>query len=645
MPQAQPFLRHLASDRRGNVLMLTAAVMFVLTALIGGAVDLSFVYRAQNRLQGACDASVLAARRAVTTNGLDATAKTQGQNYFNVNYVEAQQGTKNTALVWSTPDNGVTVNATATTTVPMRIMALFGRYTYDLTVTCGSTQSIGNVDIMFVLDTTGSMSDVYNGTVKITGLQTALKNFNTTIINATSGTNARVRYGFVPYSSSVNVGRLLYNLNPSYLVSTYGIQTRVPQFEAITYAVYNSRTLKTSEEIYNSTPNTTPALYSNTAYASQSACFNALPTVLAWSNALTLNGTPTTTSGNVTTGSYTYNATIVTQPKKRALYTCVRSGDSYYQYSYNASLNLKTYTYTNAGLVTVGSATSGTVFDHFDYMLANVDVSTFKTFATATTSTGTNGASQTSSWDGCIEERYTVSDATFSYSSLTDRISSTSATDLNIDMAPTSDDATKWAPMWPDIAYYRGNSGGSILSTSGTVPYSFCPAAARTLSTMTQADFTTYVNTLTPAGSTYHDIGMLWGARLISATGMFASNVTEVPTNGGNVTRHIIYMTDGEPNANYLIQQAYGIEYHDRRITDDGYTNDDARHIARFRAVCDAIKGRGVRIWVIGYSTSLSTDLSYCASPDSGFTANSAADLNTAFQQIAKTASALRVAS
>jgi hypothetical protein len=79
----------------------------------------------------------------------------KGAKYFNVNYVDSQQGTKNTTLTWSTPDNGVTVNATATTTVPLRIMSLFGRYTYNLTVTCGSTQSIGNVDIMFVLITPG----------------------------------------------------------------------------------------------------------------------------------------------------------------------------------------------------------------------------------------------------------------------------------------------------------------------------------------------------------------------------------------------------------------------------------------------------------------------------------------------------------
>jgi hypothetical protein len=69
------------------------------------------------------------------------------------------------------------------------------------------------------------------------------------------------------------------------------------------------------------------------------------------------------------------------------------------------------------------------------------------------------------------------------------------------------------------------------------------------------------------------------------------------------------------------------------------------RHLSRFRAICDAIKGRGIRIWVIGYATSLTSDLTYCASPSSSFTANNDDQINSAFQEIAKQASALRVSS
>lgn len=637
MPQAQPFLRQLAGDRRGNVLLLTAAIMFVMTALIGGAVDLSLVYRAQNRLQGACDAGVLAARRAVDNNGLDNTAQTQGAKYFNVNYVDSQQGTKNTTLTWSTPDNGVTVNATATTTVPLRIMSLFGRYTYNLTVTCGSTQSIGNVDIMFVLDNTGSMADTPTGfsQSKIVALKIALKNFQNTIKHAVQGTNARVRYGFVPYSSSVNVGNILYSTDPSWLVDSYAMQSRVARFETIVYGKFGSYTLKTSEQIYNSTPNSNASLYSSTAYSSQAACFAALPAESAWSN----NGSSSTSTGNINTNGISAYGTTVSQPKVQSIYTCTRSGDSYYQYRFYAYMTQNTYTYSSSP----SSTTTSTVFDHFDYMLVNRDVSAYKAFSAVSTNTGSSGAAESSTWDGCIEERSTVSDSSFAYSSGTNKITPSTALDLDIDTAPSSD-ATRWAPMWPEMAYYRGTNT-SVLSTTGYKAQSFCPESAQLLSEMSQSDYELFVNNMNATGATYQDIGMLWAARMMSSTGMFSSNVTATPTNGGSVTRHVIFMTDGAQQASNGIQQAYGIEWNDRRITDDGYSSDDARHLSRFRAICDAIKGRGIRIWVIGYATSLTSDLTYCASPSSSFTANNDDQINSAFQEIAKQASALRVSS
>ena len=49
------------------------------------------------------------------------------------------------------------------------------------------------------------MADSYNGTVKITGLQTALKNFNTTIINAGAGAPVRLTIDRSGASENVEV--------------------------------------------------------------------------------------------------------------------------------------------------------------------------------------------------------------------------------------------------------------------------------------------------------------------------------------------------------------------------------------------------------------------------------------------------------
>src|SRR3546814_5727577 len=57
------------------------------------------------------------------------------------------------------------------------------------------------------------------------------------------------------------------------------------------------------------------------------------------------------------------------------------------------------------------------------------------------------------------------------------------------------------------------------------------------------SDFDGYVDTLTPNGRTYHDIGLIWGARLISPTGLFASE-NATTARGGEIQRHVIFMTD-----------------------------------------------------------------------------------------------------
>src|SRR3546814_11169019 len=66
------------------------------------------------------------------------------------------------------------------------------------------------------------------------------------------------------------------------------------------------------------------------------------------------------------------------------------------------------------------------------------------------------------------------------------------------------------------------------------VPYA-CPREARLLQVWSSVStLDDYVDSLTPSGNTYHDIGLLWGARLMSPTGIFASDNAFTP-NGGPI--------------------------------------------------------------------------------------------------------------
>jgi hypothetical protein len=72
-------------------------------------------------------------------------------------------------------------------------------------------------------------------------------------------------------------------------------------------------------------------------------------------------------------------------------------------------------------------------------------------------------------------------------------------------------------------------------------------------------------------------------------------------------------------------------------------TDLERRHVSRGRAICEAIKARGIRLWVVAFGTSLTSDMTACASADSAFQAGTSAQLTEKFQNIAKQVGELRV--
>ena len=105
-------LRSLGRASAGNVLPLAAGTMIVAAALVGGAVDMGRSYLVQSRLLAACDAAVLAGRRAVGSNGFDTTAQGQATTYFGTNFDAAQFGARDGSFAASAVDSGNTINGT-----------------------------------------------------------------------------------------------------------------------------------------------------------------------------------------------------------------------------------------------------------------------------------------------------------------------------------------------------------------------------------------------------------------------------------------------------------------------------------------------------------------------------------------------------
>ena len=223
----------------------------------------------------------------------------------------------------------------------------------------------------------------------------------------------------------------------------------------------------------------------------------------------------------------------------------------------------------------------------------------------------------------------------------------TDAYDLNVDFIPNSD-ATRWVTQFEDISYRRNSSSSGTPTadaTTGSSTTVSCPQAAKRLQAWTRTDLNTYLNSLFAKGNTYHDFGMIWGARFISPSGIFSG---DNPTNYNNagVDRYIVFMTDGALNTDPNNYGLYGVEYLDKRVT-GGYTSDpdqDSRHNRPFLIARTEAQARGNALWGIGFAQALTTELTACASSaDKASTSADSAALIAKFQEIGKQIGALRL--
>ncbi len=623
------FLQRLRSDTAGNTIAMMGAALLPLAAMIGGGVDASRSYMVKARLQQACDAGVLAGRKAVGDGVFDQQANDRAIALFNANFPANYQSSKNTSFVASSPNAGGLVEGVASTELPTVIMRVFGYDSVSLSAECNALLTISNADVTMVLDTTGSMgwdiSDGNGNTIsRITALRGAMTNFYDILDTASASSQARIRYGLMPYSMTVNVGRLL-------LANSTGPDMLIGQSAGDTVAYQSRRAVYEITSVTGPVSETLMHTDGTPAYLTDGNCTNYgnNNSLEYWSvvfpNAYRHNLTASPSGNPVVDGDTT------TSYQRTGWSGGYQFGDGTRILQCTRSVTTTTSTETYDG--TLPGATfkrwewgqyNWPVADYVDSIDAGTDVALPSNTVDSTTRAG---------WDGCIEERETVASSSITYDGATGNITPTGASDLNIDLAP-SDNASRWRPYWPEVSYRRNNT-----NTTGDA----CPRPAQLLSTMTRAEFVTYANNLDTDGNTYHDVGLLWGARISSEDGIFQTSVTEAAPNNGFVSRHLIFMTDGSMQPTSTGYSIYGLEEEDDRVRPGGTGSLTDRHNERMRALCSAIKAKGIRLWVVAFSTALTTDLQNCSSPNSAFVSTNAAELNQNFAEIAASIADLRL--
>ena len=635
------FLKRLRRDQTGNVMYLTAGLLVPIMATIGSGVDLGQAYMAKSRLQQACDAGVLAGRKAMAENDFDADAQTAADNMFQFNYPE---GIYDSTGVTFTPTqrSNTEVTANATATVNTVIMHMFGKESFNLAVNCTAKLEISNADIMFVLDVTGSMSNTNSGDTvnRITALRTETMAFFDTIMGAEAG-DSQIRIGVVPYSTNANVGGILRAANPSWLSDNLTLPSREANFDTIDPPETSTDPAPVWSSVSGFSTWTNTGV---TMSGRNSSNCSSTPLSPEYTTSTTRPGFPQTTTNttNGSNGSTTTTTTVTTE------YNALRFR---WRWSSNACREQSAPGVRRS--VDVSTETNNPpyqVFRDYTYKNRTFNVRPLINGTAMNLPLGTAGASVSLSYDGCILERDTVA--------FDDAVATipAAAYDIDIDLLPTSE-ATRWHALVPKIGYARSsnmnNSGQSPSPTNLTTTNNWvsmstnvnCPAAAMKLTTMTSANrstFQTYLNTLQPTGATFHDVGMVWGARLISPTGLFAAQNTSAP-NGSAISRHIIFMTDGEPNPDGETLSMHGYEQLMQRIGTNDHNEKIRRHNRRWMHICDQAKSRNITVWTVSFGTALTTEMRNCASGDKSFQANNAAQLRAQFQAIAQQITRLRL--
>ncbi len=195
----------LKENQKGSILIQMALSATVLIGMLGIGVDMSraFLYRAQ--LSGALDAAALAGAKSFHSATRDAEIQSFFESNFDPNYMGGSVG----ALVITEVD---TVTKTLAVSVAGNVntvfMRLFGYNDINIAAGAETTSKQTGLQLVMVLDNTGSMRSSDSGTVRIN----ALKSASTTMVNSLFGDDAnndKLQISIVPYVTTVNVGHLL----------------------------------------------------------------------------------------------------------------------------------------------------------------------------------------------------------------------------------------------------------------------------------------------------------------------------------------------------------------------------------------------------------------------------------------------------
>lgn len=188
-----------ASFRRqegGNVLIMFGAVLPAFLGLTVAVIDYSRASAARAELQNGLDSATLfVARSEAVTN---AQAQTVGDQVLRTNMAGNTQGTLTGSNFRIEANQRVVASASAS--VPVSVMGLFGSNVINVSTSSEVTRSSNSVEVGIALDITGSMAGS-----RLTDMKAAAKELVDIIVKDVQ-TPHYSKVALIPYANAVNVG-------------------------------------------------------------------------------------------------------------------------------------------------------------------------------------------------------------------------------------------------------------------------------------------------------------------------------------------------------------------------------------------------------------------------------------------------------
>jgi Flp pilus assembly protein TadG len=189
-------LQHFLRSESGVIAPTIAITFAALVAAAGAATDYARAQMVQTKLGDTLDAAGLAAGSSINSQD----PADMALNYFSVNFPSNYMSSNASLDSVVENESKTQLDLHATATVPTVFMHIMGIDSITVTATSQVTRRSTGLELVLVMDTTGSMAGS-----KLTNMKNAAKNL-VNILFGDEATKDDLWIGLVPFSQAVNIG-------------------------------------------------------------------------------------------------------------------------------------------------------------------------------------------------------------------------------------------------------------------------------------------------------------------------------------------------------------------------------------------------------------------------------------------------------